>query len=159
MSPTSITTVTTIDELRPLVGHELNVGPWTEITQDRVNAFADATGDHQWIHVDVEQAKDSPFGGTIAHGYLTLSMTPLLQRGAEGVVIQLPAKLGINYGLNRLRFPSPVRVGKRVRARTKLLGVEEVGGGAYQVTYEITVDIEGEPKPALVAEHLVRWYL
>ena len=159
MSSTSTTTVSTIDELRAFVGRELGVGPWTEITQGRVNAFADATGDHPWIHVDVERAKDSPFGGTIAHGYLTLSMTPFLQRDADGMVVDLPVKRAINYGLNRLRFPAPVRVGKRIRARTTLVGVEDVGGSAYQVTHQITVDIEGEPKPALVAEHIVRWYL
>ena len=160
MSATSSTTsVTTIDALRAYVGQELNVGPWTAITQERVNAFADATGDHQWIHVDVARARDTPFGGTIAHGYLTLSMTILLQRDAEGVVVNLPTRMALNYGLNRVRFPSPVRVGKRVRARTKLAGLADVGEGAYQATFEITVEIEGEPKPALVAEHLVRWYL
>jgi acyl dehydratase len=150
--------ITTIEQLKELSGQELSVGEWHEITQDRVNAFADATGDHQWIHVDVERAKNGPFGGTIVHGFLTLAMAYGL-RGRTGIKVQLPTKMGINYGLNRVRFPAPVRVGKRIRVRTKLLSVDEVAPNVYQQATEMTVDIEGEEKPAMVAEFLFRTYL
>lgn len=150
--------VTTIDELKELVGQELSVGEWHAVTQERVNAFADATDDHQWIHVDVERAKNGPFGGTIAHGFLTLSWAMRI-RGQAGIQIEIPHKMGINYGLNRVRFPSPVHVGKRICVRTKLLSLEEVAPNVYQQAQEITVEIEGETKPAMVAEQLVRTYL
>ena len=155
----SARTVTTIPELRELVGQELGVGPWLAITQERVNAFADVTGDHQYIHVDPERAARTPFGGTIAHGFLTLSLMPLLARERDGVRLDLRPKMGVNYGLNRVRFVAPVRVGGRIRLRTKLLGVEDVGPGVYQLVYQQTVEIEGEARPALVAEAIGRLYL
>jgi acyl dehydratase len=151
--------VTTIAELEQLTGQELGVSPWFPITQERVNAFADATGDHQWIHVDVERAKAGPFGGTIVHGFLTLSLSLMLQENLEGVRIDIPRKLYINYGLNRVRYPAPVHTGKRVRGRVKLLSVEEVAPDTYQVVQEITAEIEDEPKPGMVAELVTRLYL
>ena len=153
-------TINTIDELKAMVGQEMGVSAWVEVTQERVNQFADVTGDHQWIHVDVERAKASPLGGPIAHGFLTLSMLPALrQQGWEGVRVNLGAKMGINYGLNRVRFISPVRVGKRIRMRTKLLSVEDVEPNVYQMIYQQTVEIEGEQRPAMVAETISRQYL
>lgn len=150
--------VRTVAELRELVGQEIGVGPWVEITQERVNQFADATGDHQYIHVDPERAKQTFFGGTIAHGYLTLSLIPFLSQGRDGVKIDLGGRMTVNYGLNRVRFPAPVRVGKRVRLRTTLLAVEEVGEQAVQITQRQTVEVEGEEKPGCVAETLSRIY-
>jgi acyl dehydratase len=155
---TATGTVETIEELRALVGQELGVGPWLEITQERVNQFADVTGDHQWIHVDVERAKASPLGGPIAHGFLTLSLIPLLGQDRDGVTVNLAHKQVLNYGLNRVRFISPVKVGARVRMRTTLQAVEEVGPGAYQITNVQTIEIEGGARPAMVAESLVRFY-
>ena len=105
------TVVTTVDELKKYIGQETRLGPWTTITQEDVNLFADATGDHQWIHVDPERAKNGPYGGTIAHGFYTLSSFMRLLRDAEGIKVSLPSKMGLNYGLNRVRFPSPVPVG------------------------------------------------
>ena len=152
-------TVESIGELKELIGQELGLGPWLEITQARVDAFADVTGDHQYIHVDPARAATTPFGGTIAHGFLTLSLLPLLGREREGIRIQLPTKMGINYGLNKVRFVTPVRVGRRIRLRTTLLGVDEVEANVYQVTYRQTIEIEGEARPALVAETIGRAYL
>jgi acyl dehydratase len=152
-------TVDTVDELKTLVGQELGVGDWVEITQDRVNQFADVTGDHQWIHVDVERAKASPLGGPIAHGFLTLSLIPLLGQVRDGIKVSIPHKQVFNYGLNRVRFISPVKVGSRVRMRTTLQNVEEVGPGALQITNLQTIEIEGGERPAMVAESLVRFYL
>jgi acyl dehydratase len=157
MTPTR--TVETIEELKSLVGQELGVGPWLEVTQERVNAFADVTGDHQFIHVDPERAAKTPFGGTIAHGFLTLSLLPMLGRDRDGVRVDLHPKMMINYGLNRVRFISPVRVGKRIRMRTKLLSVDEVSPNVYQTIYQQTVEIEGEERPAMVAESIGRAYL
>ena len=153
-------TINTIDELKAMIGQEMGASGWLEITQERVNAFADVTEDHQWIHVDVERAKASPLGGPIAHGYLTLSLLPGL-RGHEweGVRVNLGTKMAINYGLNRVRFISPVHVGKRVRLRSKLLSVEEVQPNVYQQISENTVEIEGQEKPAMVAESIGRTYL
>jgi len=156
---TTTKTVGTIDELRALVGTELGVGPWVEITQGRVNAFADVTGDDQFIHVDPERAAKTPFGGTIAHGYLTLSLLPLLSRDRDGVQVDLKQKMIVNYGLNRVRFVAPVKVGARIRLRTTLQALDEVGPDAYQLTYGQTVEIEGGERPALVAESLTRAYL
>jgi acyl dehydratase len=152
-------TVETVDELKTLVGQELGVGDWVEITQDRVNQFADVTGDHQWIHVDIERAKASPLGGPIAHGFLTLSLIPLLGQVRDGVKVSIPHKQVFNYGLNRVRFISPVKVGSRVRMRTTLQAVDEVGPGALQITNVQTIEIEGAERPAMVAESLVRFYL
>jgi acyl dehydratase len=145
-----------IDELKSLVGQEVSASDWVEVTQERVNAFADATGDHQWIHIDTERAKtDSPFGATIAHGFLTLSL--LSHLAEQSVSVKGDIKMGINYGLNRLRFPSPVPVGSRIRARFTLQSVEDVTGGA-QITWAVTVETEGAVKPSLAAEWLIRYY-
>jgi acyl dehydratase len=152
-------TITTVDELRQHVGKETRVGDWHLVTQEEINAFADATGDHQWIHVDPERAKNGPFGGTIAHGFWTLSSAPFIMRGGEGVQVRLPSRMGVNYGLNRVRFINPVRIGKRIRGRTKLISVEEVQPNVIQQVSEITVEIEGETKPAMVAESISRQYL
>jgi len=149
--------MTTLDvrTLRDRVGQEIAVGDWFEISQDRINQFADATGDHQWIHVDpARAAAESPFRTTIAHGFLTLSLLSTLMREA----IQISGlRMAINYGLNRVRFVSPVPSGARVRARIVAAAVEEVSGG-YQATWGITVEREGETKPACVAEWIVRYY-
>jgi acyl dehydratase len=142
---------TTFDEITAAAGEPLGTTDWVEITQDRVDAFADATGDHQWIHVDVERAKDGPFGGTIAHGYLTLSLVPWL--GSQIFTLETPgAKL--NYGMNKVRFPHPVLVGKRIRATAVFSDVSQLAAG-LQVTISYTVEIEGEAKPACVADTLV----
>ncbi len=141
-------------EIAASSGTELGVSSWIEIHQDRIDMFADATGDHQWIHVDPERAAGGPFGTTIAHGYLTLAMLPQLMSQIsrlEGV------KLAINYGLNKVRFPAPVPVGSRIRAETTLVEVTDVGGGAHQATYSTTVSIDGHAKPACVAESVVRY--
>jgi acyl dehydratase len=140
-----------LDELSVLAGEELGTSDWLEIDQERVDRFADATGDHQWIHVDVERAKDGPFGGTIAHGYLTLSLVPYL--GAQVFSLETPgAKL--NYGVNKVRFPSPVRVGSRIRDRVVLGETTDLPAGK-QVTFRHTIEIEGRDKPACVAEAVV----
>jgi acyl dehydratase len=144
-----------LDELKKLAGSDLGVGDWLDVTQDRVNLFADATGDHQWIHVDTEKAKDGPFGGTIAHGYLTLALIiPLFNDLLEvrGVA------MSINYGLEKVRFPSPVPVGARIRLRGFVDSVEEVKGGGVQMQTTFTVEIEGVDKPAAVAQALYRHY-
>ena len=146
-------TINGIDELKALVGEELGTSDWLEITQDRVNTFADATGDHQWIHVDPERAKDGPFGGTIAHGYLTMSLGPVL---LPQVVTVTGFSMALNYGLDKLRFPSPVPVGSKLRLSAKLLAVDDVTGGV-QTTYELTFQVDGSEKPACVAQALYRW--
>jgi len=137
-----------VEALRAAVGERLGASEWLAVDQKRIDMFAEATGDDQWIHVNPERAADGPFGSTIAHGYLTLSLLPLLCRDiwkVEGV------RMGINYGLNKVRFPSPVRVGSRVRAVTELVSVQDVAQGA-QAVYRHTVEIEGQERPALVAE-------
>ncbi len=149
-------TVTTIDEVKALVGQDLGRGAWFEVTQERVDAFAEVTGDHQWIHVDRERAAASPFGGTIAHGHLTLSIQSLLTRDWEGVRIDLHPQMSINYGLNRVRFIAPVRVGKRIRLHNKLVAVTDVAPNIHHLIVEQTVEIEGEAKPAMVAESIRR---
>ena len=146
-------TINGIEELKALVGEELGTSDWLEITQDRVNTFADATGDHQWIHVDPERAKDGPFGGTIAHGYLTMSLGPVL---LPQVVTVTGFSMALNYGLDKLRFPSPVPVGSKLCLSAKLLAVDDVKGGV-QTTYELTFQVEGSDKPACVAQALYRW--
>jgi acyl dehydratase len=150
-----MTTTTTLAELPTLVGTELGTSDWHEVTQESVNLFADATGDHQWIHVDVERAKkESPFGGPIAHGYLTLSLlVPLLAQ----VLTVGDAVMGVNYGLNKLRFPSPVPVGSKVRATASLKEVTEIAGG-LQYVLAVTVEREGGDKPVCVAEPVYRVY-
>ena len=150
------TTITTLDELKQHVGQELQVGAWHVVTQEEIDRFADAVGDHQWIHVDVERARQGPFGGTIAHGFWTLcTARRFLRRDGP----QVPARMGINYGLNRVRFPNVVRVGSRIRTRTTLLSVEELQPGVIQQITQVTVDIEGETKPGMVAESVTRLYL
>jgi len=144
-----------VDELRAAVGTRLGVSEWVTVGQSQIDTFADATGDHQWIHVDVERAKDGPFGTTIAHGFLTLSLLPVLV-GATFTVEN--ARMGVNYGLNKVRFTSPLLVGSRVRADVELLDAADVTGGV-QLTYNVTVEIEGSDRPALVAEWLTRQYL
>ena len=150
-----MTTTTTIAELPSLKGQELGTSDWYEVTQDAVNLFADATGDHQWIHVDVERAKaESPFGGPIAHGFMTLSLiVPLVSQ----TYTITDAKMGVNYGLNKVRFPAPVPVGSKVRARVTLKDVEEVAGG-LQNTFAVTIEREGGDKPVCIAEPVFRYY-
>ena len=144
-------TFTTFDELADAVGEELGTSDWHEVTQERVDAFADATGDHQWIHVDVERAKDGPFGGTIAHGYLTLSLVPWL--GSQVFSLETPgAKL--NYGVNKVRFPSPVPVGSKIRARVSVADVSDIPAGK-QMLLGYVIEIQGQDKPACVAETVV----
>ena len=151
--------VRSVDDLRELIGQEIGVSEWLEITQDRVNQFADATGDHQYIHVDPLRAHETFFGGTVAHGFLTLSLIPYLSsQRAQGVRFELGGRMGVNYGLNKVRFPAPVRVGKRVRMRTTLVNAEQIGDAAVQITSKQTIEIEGEDKPACVAETLGRTY-
>jgi acyl dehydratase len=148
------TTIDGIDGLKKHVGEHLGYSEWRQITQEQVNLFADATDDHQWIHIDVERAKAGPFGGPIAHGYLTLSLAPALL--AE--ILQVSGvTMGVNYGLNKLRFPSPVPVGSKLRAGATLASVEDVAGGV-QVTMNATFEIEGGTKPVCVAEILFRYY-
>jgi len=145
-----------LENLRSRVGEELAVSDWLEISQERINQFAEATGDHQWIHVDVARAaKESPFGGTIAHGYLTLS---LLAKFSQETIAIGNIKMGVNYGLNRVRFTAPVRAGKQVRARFKLAAYDDISGGA-QLTWTVTIDIAGSDKPACIAESISRWYV
>ena len=150
-----MSTTTTMSELPGLVGTELGSSEWREVTQESVNTFAEATGDHQWIHVDVERAKaESPFGGPIAHGYLTLSLlVPML---AEVLVVTDTA-MGVNYGLNKVRFPSPVPVGSKVRATATLAHVTEFQGG-LQLTLSVAVEREGGDKPVCIAEPIYRYY-
>ncbi|WP_040511135.1 MaoC family dehydratase [Gordonia soli] len=144
-----------VDELKAAVGEDLGSGDWLEITQERVNQFAEATGDHQWIHVDPERAADGPFGGPIAHGYLTLSLLPFLGGGIYGLD---GVKLGINYGLNKVRFPQAVLVGSRIRATAHLVSADDTSTG-LSVVVRFTVEIEGQAKPACVAENVVVYVL
>lgn len=154
MTIPSTVTVRGLDELKALAGTDLGTSDWIEITQERIDGFADATGDHQWIHTDVERAAAGPFGAPIAHGFLTLSLFIPLFSGlleVEGVSSK------VNYGLNRVRFPLPVRVGSRIRLVARLAQVEEVPGG-LQVTVDGTIEIEGATKPAAVLQSLSRFY-
>jgi acyl dehydratase len=146
--------VTDMAGLSELVGQHVGYTAWREMDQERVNLFADATDDHQYIHVDVERAKESPFGGTIAHGYLTLSLlAPII-----GELVQVTdAATGINYGLDRVRFPAPLPVGAQWRGGVELLEVSEIGGGV-QIKVRATIEVKGSEKPSLVAEALIRLY-
>ena len=147
-------TFDTLAELAALVGQPVASSDWVLVTQEAINQFAQATGDHQWIHLDVEKAKSGPFGQTIAHGYLTLSLAPVLMAGIwrnEGV------KMGVNYGANKIRFMSPVPVGSKLRAGAKLVSVDDIAGGA-QVCVETTFEVEGAAKPSCVAELIFRYY-
>jgi acyl dehydratase len=143
-----------IDDLKARVGEHMGYTDWTEITQDQVNRFADATGDHQWIHVDPERAKAGPFGGPIAHGYLTLALAPAL---LPQIVQVAGVAMAVNYGLNKLRFPSPVPVGSKLRLGSTLANVEDIAGGV-QVTMELTFEVQGKDKPSCVAECIYRYY-
>jgi acyl dehydratase len=148
------TTFTTLDDLRAATGTHLGWTDWLDITQDRVDLFADATGDHQWIHVDVDRAtRESPFGGPIAHGYLTLALTNLF---LPQLIAVPAASSGVNYGTGKVRFPAPVPVGARIRAGAEIAQVDEVPGGV-QTTITITVEREGSDKPVCVVESLSRW--
>ena len=149
-----MTTVNGLAELTALTGRDLGHSSWIEITQERIDTFAEATGDHQWIHVDPERARSGPFGTTIAHGYLTLSLViPLF-----GELLTIDGiRMGINYGLDKVRFPSPVRVGSKIRLAARVAGVEEVTGGV-QMALDFTVEIDGEAKPACVARAVYRQY-
>ena len=150
--------VVTADQLKAMVGTEIGVSEWLTVDQKMIDLFAEATGDHQFIHVDVEKAKLTPFGGTIAHGFLSLSLMPVLSAKAN-----LPRldgiKMGVNYGGNKTRFLTPVRSGKRVRGRFKLLEIEEKRPGQWQQCIEYTLEIEGEDKPALIAEWISQFFV
>ena len=150
-----MTTTTTMSELDGLIGTELGTSDWCEVTQEHVDLFADATGDHQWIHIDVERAtRESPFGGPIAHGYLTLSLlVPLFGQ----VLVVTDTVMGINYGLNKVRFPSPVPVGSRVRLTATLAKAEDITGGK-QLTFSCVIEREGGDKPVCIAEPVYRYY-
>jgi acyl dehydratase len=147
--------MTSLRDLAGRVGQEVGVSPWLEVTQERIDTFAKAIDDFQWIHVDRERARNSPFGGTIAHGFLTLS---LLSHLSEMTFSFADRRMGVNYGLNRVRFTSPVPAGSRVRARFTLQKLEPLEGNGVQVTWSTVVEIEGAQKPALVAEWLGRHY-
>ncbi|MFF3410044.1 MaoC family dehydratase [Streptomyces sp. NPDC002742] len=148
-------TFATVDELRGAVGEQLGYTDWVEIEQKRIDLFAEATGDHQWIHVDPEKAATGPFGTTIAHGYLTLSLLPLF--GPQLISVE-GVKMGVNYGTNKVRFPAPVPVGSRLRATATITAVDDVPGGV-QVSVAFTVEREGGDKPVCVAESVSRYYL
>ena len=150
------TTIKGIAGLKELEGQHLGYSDYLEVTQEQVNLFADATGDHQWIHVDPERAKkESPFGGPIAHGYLTLSLGPNL---APQIMRVEGIKMGVNYGCNKVRFPSPVPVGSNVRLGIELSKVEEIGADGVQATMTFTYEVQDAPKPACVAEVIIRYY-
>jgi acyl dehydratase len=147
-------TITGLDELKKAEGEDVGTSEWLEVTQDAIDAFADVTGDHQWIHVDPKRAKDTPYGGTIAHGYYTLSLAPRFTEqilGLEGFAF------AVNYGLNRVRFPAPLPVGSKVRMAARLADVADIPGGA-QIKLELTFEREGGDKPVCVAESLARLY-
>ena len=148
-------TFKTLADMAALVGQEVAVSDWITITQEQVNQFAEATGDHQWIHVDAEKAKAGPFGGTIAHGFLTLSLLP---RFLESSIVINDVRMGINYGLNKVRFVNPVLVGSRLRARMSLAASENIENNGKQMVWDITIEIEGKDKPACVAQAVIRSY-
>lgn len=139
-----------IEDIKLKVGQETGVSPWILISQDDINTFADVTGDHQFIHVDPEAAKATPFGGTVAHGFLTLSL--LSQMASHAMVVPDSVKMGVNYGFERVRFVAPVRSGKRVRGRFTLARLDEKNPGQFQFVHNVVVEIEGEDKPALIAD-------
>jgi acyl dehydratase len=151
--------VSTIASLQAHVGCKLGVGDWLMITQERIDAFAAATGDHQWIHVGPERCREAGMDGTIAHGFLTLSLITLLRQSLRGVRVALDAKKGINYGADRVRIITPVRTGARIRIRALLLALDPVAPAIWQAKYRHTIEIEDEARPALVAETLNRIYL
>jgi len=142
-------------ELKNAVGQHLGYSDWLEITQDRINQFADATGDHQWIHVDPERAAKGPFGACIAHGYLTMSLVNMF---LPQIVVVKGISMGVNYGADKLRFPAPVPVGSRIRGGGELLKAEDVKGGGVQTTVRVTIEIEGSDRPGCVIETISRFY-
>ena len=147
--------IANLEQMKTLIGREVAVSDWVEITQERVNQFAVATNDHQWIHVDVERARrESPYGGTIAHGFLTLSLVSAM---LENALCMVDMKMGLNYGLNKVRFPGPVPVGSRLRARMTIQSIEDIEGGA-QVEWGVVIEREGQAKPVCVAEFVMRRY-
>ena len=148
-------TFETLQDMADQVGQEIGVSDWITVTQEKINLFAEATGDHQWIHVDVERAKKGPFGAPIAHGFLTLSLLP--EMWGKAIKVNQTG-MGVNYGLNRVRFMSPVPAGSKVRGKIKLLAAEPLDKGGFQYTYETTIELDGVAKPACVAESLVRRY-
>jgi acyl dehydratase len=148
-------TFETLAELAALVGQEVAVSDWLTITQEQVNLFAEATGDHQWIHVDVERARAGPFGAPVAHGFLTLSLLPKFFETSMAI---RNARMGVNYGLNKVRFTAPVPVGSRLRGRMKLLACEPIENDGMQMTWLVTVEREGGDKPVCIAESLTRRY-
>ena len=147
-------TITGLDELKQAAGENLGTSDWHEVTQEAIDAFADVTGDHQWIHVDVERAKGTPLGGTIAHGYYTLSLAPMFM---DRIFKLEGFAFAMNYGLDRVRFPAPLLVGRKVRMHAKLSGLDDVPGGA-QMTVTVTFEVEGGEKPVCVAETIARVY-
>jgi acyl dehydratase len=142
-------------ELESRIGEEVGVSPWVEVSQQRIDQFAEATGDFQWIHVDPKRAKDSPFGTTIAHGFLTLSMLPKL---SESTFEFSDRKMGVNYGLNKVRFTAPVPAGAKIRGRFVLAKYEKIDGNGVQTTWSVTIEREGGEKPVCVAESIARHY-
>jgi acyl dehydratase len=148
-------TFETLADLAACVGQDVGFSDWVTITQEQVNLFAQATGDHQWIHVDVERARQGPFGAPVAHGFLTLSLLPVFFESAMTV---RRSAMGVNYGLNKVRFTAPVPVGSRLRAHLKLLSVEPIAGNGLQMCWAVSVEREGSDKPVCVAESLVRRY-
>jgi acyl dehydratase len=147
--------ITSVAGLRVAVGQEIGVGPWITVDQGMVDAFAELSGDHQWIHVDPQRAASSAWGGTIAHGNLVLAIGPKLR----GYSIEIPIRHGLNYGLDRLRFPAPLPVGARIRMRTEVVSVEVLAADQVQFTLRNTVELEGSSKPVMVAEPITRYYL
>jgi acyl dehydratase len=145
----------TLQELAALAGQPISTSDWVSITQEQINQFAQATGDHQWIHIDEQRAKAGPFGAPIAHGFLTLSLIPLFFASAIHIA---QTRMGVNYGLNRVRFTGPVPVGSRVRASIKLLRADAVENGGFQFTWEVSTEREGAAKPVCVAESISRLY-
>ncbi len=145
----------TLAEMKALIGQEVAVSDWQVVTQERIDKFAEATGDFQWIHVDPERSAKGPFGTTIAHGFLTLSMLPLFFQNAMKIK---DAKMGVNYGLNRVRFTSPVPVGSELRARMKLVSVEDIPNNGVQMVWEVTFERKGSDRPVCVAESISRRY-
>jgi acyl dehydratase len=148
----------TPQEIAAKTGEHLGTSEWVEMSQERINQFADATGDHQFIHIDEEKAKLTPFGGTIAHGFLTLSMIPYLSANSDIPRVD-NVKMGVNYGGNKTRFISPVRAGKRIRGHWKLVEMVEKRPGQWQQTAEISIEIEGEDKPALICEWITQFFV
>ena len=145
----------TLDDLVPLVGQDVATSDWITVTQEQINLFAEATGDHQWLHVDPVRAKEGPYGTTIAHGFLTLSLLPRMY--ATAIKVE-QMRMGVNYGMNKVRFPAPVPVGSKLRCRIKLLACEDVSGNGLQLTWDMNVEREGEAKPVCVAEFIQRRY-